>query len=330
MDVAMKRILVGWVCFAIMLSTALAMEGPYPLPFGAHPPSANPTSRMTAYQKKQVSEAFVHAQNAVKQNHTLCKSRTECLRLDLTTLQSFINSNLHHPATPLFQTLHKAVHHDAHHQTFITQWVIFQSLSWQRQQEYRGGLRVYPLPPSPPLVKSYRGTTLITIPGHYNQDDVLTILLQEVDHHHKNCEEYAHCLSTDLKRITNLSQRLAPYDPTRLALKDLYQRIERTANQNIFNTSLYLNLYNPLSPNWHDTLSKHRAKKSTIYGRKEWRQVEKSSHPTRWKWIPARLINGQPAATLQNRPLPSSAKSGSPTSPDWLKYGKEMWKAWKG
>lgn len=258
--------------------------GPLPLP--SHFYQTNPAFKMTPQQKTAVGQAFSWAQQMFNRNHTyLCKNRRDCLSLDLKALATFINSRPTHPARTIFQDIYNTIRQDSHRQKFVTQWVVFSNLSLERQQEYSKGIRVTPIQPLNARLPSGALT-----PAHFNQDDVFTDLLQTVDHSHKNCEGYISCLSADLQIIKHLHNRLAPTDPVRTSLKNLSQIINTMATQKIFNTDIYLKLYNPLSASWNDTLTKHKAKKITAYGYKEWQKVKKSSRAVSWR--APRITNG--------------------------------------
>jgi hypothetical protein len=174
----------------------------------------------------------------------------------------------------------------------MTQWVIFQNLSGKRQQEYRQGLRIYPI--GEQMVWTTRNEKQ---PAIYNQDDVLTRLLEELAHHHNNCQGYTGCLKRDLNIIANMQNRLAYNDPVRNTLQNIQNNIRDLASREIFNTILYLKLYNPLQSNWYEALQKHQSEKSVGYGRKEWQGIKRGTRPRRW--IPARIMNGQPTGQAQ-------------------------------
>lgn len=310
--------------------------GPLPLPFASQSYPPNPTSHMTPQQKIAVNQTLMNAQNAFQQNHLLCTSRGSCLNRDLTSIANFINKNPRHPAQPILQNIYNVIRHDSRRQKFTTQWVVFQNLSAHRQIEYRSGLRIVPIQPQ--TVKAAWGTTWITAPAQYNQDDVFTALLQQIDHHHKNCDEYITCLAGDLQIINGLYNRLAVTDPVRLSLTNLAQIIKRISNQKIFNTLVYLKLYNPLNPDWYDTLKKHKAKNIANYGHAEWQQVERSSPATTWR--SARITNGTPigrneAFRTNMQGLKSNAQDVRSRAQDqkksiaqWWKENKDLFKGW--
>jgi hypothetical protein len=278
----------------IMIQTLSGFEaramGPIPLPSQLY--QVNPASGMTPQQKVDVQQAFSWVGATFQQNHNYCKSRGECLNLDLGALTNFINSHPTHPAKPLFQNVYNIIRQDSQQQKFVTQWVVFQNLSQHRQEEYRNGVRITPIRPQ--YVRTPAGSTA---PAFFNQDDVLTSLLQAIEHRHKNCEEYITCLSGDLQIIKSLHDRLALNDPVRSSLKNLKQIIKNLANQKIFNTNLYLTLYNPLSADWGNTLKKHKAKKIASYGYAEWRQIAKNSQAV--SWHAPRMTNGIPLSQSQ-------------------------------
>jgi len=249
---------------------------------------------MTPSQRLAVQKAFIWADNAFKRNHAVCRSRGECLNFDLRSLTSYIHTYPNHPATPLFANIFNMIRFDSQHQKFVSEWVIFQKLSPARQSEYRSGIRVTPIQPQ--YVRAAWGATWISKPGFFNLDDVLTYLIQEIDHRHKNCNQYLNCLNGDLQYLTYLSNRLALGDPARNTLSRLRVDINTLANHKMFNTSLYLALYNPLNPAWNDVLRKHKAKKLAGYGYSEWRKIERSSRALRWQ--APRFTNG--ASIQQN------------------------------
>ena len=187
----------------------------------------------------------------------------------------------------MFTKIHNTIRHDSQYQKFVTQWVIFENLSTQGKDQYYKGIRLNQILPQTVITRLGERTW-----AHFNQDDVLTDLLQKVDHHHKNCNEFITCLRGDIKILNHLHQNLAPTDPLRPFLKILEKNIENLASKVIFDTILYLKLYNPLTPDWNDTLKKHKAKKTTAYGYKEWRKIEKNSRAVNWR--APRVTNGQP------------------------------------
>jgi len=281
------------LCLSITLQTfgiceAKAM-GMGPLPLPSHFYQTNPAFKMASQDKIAVGQAFSWAQQTFEQNHKyMCNNRRDCARLDLKTLKTFIENRPTHPAKTMFQNIYNIIHNDYHHQIFVTQWVIFSNLSPQRRNEYVKGTRIAPLQP-----QNIRLPSGAVAPAHFNQDDVLTDLLQAVDHSHRNCEAYTACLSADLQIVKHFYNRLTPTDPVRLSLEKMHSAIRNLASQQIFNTIKYLRLYNPLSADWNNILEKHKAWKTTAYGYKEWRKVQKEGHrPVRW--LAPRIINGAP------------------------------------
>jgi len=279
------------LCLSVILQIFGIFEtkamGPLPLPSRFY--QTNPAFKMAPQEKVAVGQAFSWAQQMVEQNHTYsCKNRRDCLRLDLKALKTFIENRPTHPAKTMFQNLYNMIRHDSHHQIFVTQWVIFSSLSLQRQNAYSKGTRVAPLQPG-----NVRLPSGAVAPAHFNQDDVFTDLLEAVKHNHRNCEAYTACLISDLQIIKRFYNLLTPTDPVRLSLGNIYNATKSLAGQQIFNTAKYLQLYNPLSADWNNILEKHKARETTAYGYKEWRKVEKESHrPVRW--LAPRIINGVP------------------------------------
>ena len=313
------------LCFGLFIAILGSLEvnamGPVPYPYPTQTSQtyqANPTYRMTPPQKLAVSQAFLWAQNAFLQNHKVCRSRGECLNLDLRSLANFISTHPSHPAQPMFHNIYNIIRLDSQHQKFVSQWVIFQNLSPSRQSEYRNGLRIDPIQPQ--YARAPWGMTWVSTPAFFNQDDVLTDLLQEVDHYHKNCNQFLTCLRGDLQIINNLYNRLATNDPVRLSLRNLSQNISNSSTRSLFNTTLYLNLYNPLSPDWNNTLTKHKAHKLASDGYTQWHQIEKSSRPASWQ--PPRLTNGTPI--LQNQPSLPTTPINKNTLREWWREKRNI------
>lgn len=264
--------------------------GPIPMLNPGQTYQTNPAYKMTAQQRYAVSQAFAWAQNAFQRNHSVCRNRGECLNLDLRSLTGYINTYPQQLATRFFQNIFNIIRNDSVHQRFVSEWVVFQNLSPERQAEYRNGVRMTPIQPQNVITASGTST-----PAFFNQDDVFTDVLQSIDHHHKNCDQFVTCLRGDLQIINNFYERLSYADPVRAALQRLSRIISTLATQKMFNTSLYLDLYNPLSPNWSDVARKQKAKKLGSYGYSEWKKVERSSRPSSWRT--PRITNGTP----QNR-----------------------------
>jgi hypothetical protein len=275
----------------------------------------NPMYRMSIAQKATVKNAFIWAQNAFQRNHSVCRNRDECLSLDLQTLRNYINNYPKSTANIFFKDIYNIIYHDALRQKFTTQWVIYQQLSPARQADFRNGLRITPV-----QSRNVMGPNGTITPAFYNQDDVFTDLLQEVDHHHKNCDQYITCLRGDLTIIDNIDRRVNVNDPIRYSLRNLKAIITTEARVKIFDTSLYLNLYNPFSPNWYDMTKRHKAKKLSSYGYQQWKQIERSSRAV--TWLNPRFTNGAPQSYSpgspvyqqpqpQYQPQPQPAQSGS-------------------
>jgi hypothetical protein len=296
-----------------------ALQGPistYAPPFY----QSNPVSQMTSDQQNHVRRAFANIKVAFETVHARCQSRKDCLKQDLAVLQNFFIDHPEHPANPALHELNKAILHDSARHIFTTQWVIFQKLSQARQKEYRQGIRVFPIKKQ--MVWVPQGEQQAT----YNQDDILTRLLEELAHHHNNCQGYTGCLTRDLNIIANMQNRLAYNDPVRNTLKSLQDNIRNLASREIFNTILYLNLYNPLRPNWYEALQKHQSAKSLGYGRKEWQDIKRGTRPRRW--ISARITNGQRVGQTQyqsQRQYQSSqTQSQSQSQPQSQNQGKKV------
>lgn len=295
--------------------------GPLPTPIPNQNYQPNPVNRMSPSQRYAVNQTFINAERAFQQNHLLCSTRANCLQLDLNSLSDFIYRNPYHPARPLIQNVYNIIRRDAYHQKFTTQWVIFQQLSPQRQAEYQQGLRFVPIQPQ--SVQTYVGGVWVTAPAQFNQDDVFTALLQEEEHYNRNCDVYDTCLTGNIQIIRNLYNRLAVSDPVRPSLSKLAQMIKNVANRQIFNTIVYLRLYNPLNRlDWDDVLQKHKAKNVANYGHDEWKKIEKSSRANTWH--SARITNGSPVDS--NDPLRARIQAQKKTAKDWLQENKETLK----
>lgn len=325
------------LCISLLISilgaTPSLSMGPVPLPYSNQSYQVNPTARMSPQQKTAISQSFSWAKSMVQHNHAyLCKTRRDCLHLDLNVLTTAINRDPNHPVVPFFKNVYTLIRSDAHRQKFVTQWVIFNNLSAAAQADYRNGIRVSPFQPQ--YVKSTRGT----VPAFFSQDDVFASLLEEINHRHKNCEDYVTCLSGGLQIIKKLYNRLAPQDPVRPHLQSLHTIIKDLATGSIFDTLTYLIFYNPLSPFWNDTLKKHKARKLTAYGYKEWRQVQKGSRVSSWR--APRVTNGIPLTQNQSfrskmegfRPkgddFRANFQSKKSSARDWWHENKKIFKGW--
>ncbi|MBM3467805.1 MAG: hypothetical protein FJX71_00040 [Alphaproteobacteria bacterium] len=296
------------------------MGGPFPSPYASTTSSDNPTYRMSNQQRDAVNRAFANAQNAVRQNHSLCSSRGDCIKLDTTTLTSFVNSNPNHPARPYFEDILGRIRYDVPRQKFGTEWVIYQNLSAQRQQEFRDGLRIVPFQPQ--LVRAAWGSQYISTPAYYNKDDVLTSLLQEISQSHRNCYDYIGCVSSDQQIIGSFINKLAPGDPVRDALTRLSYTIDFLSKRKVFDTDLYLRLHNPLNPDWYDTFRKNRTKEFAGYGLTEWQNVIRYSRPTRW--YSARVTNGTPSRQQPAQPqYNQQSYYGQPSYSHQPPYGQQ-------
>lgn len=279
--------------------------GPFPMPTSPNVYyQTNPTAYMTPNQKAWVKYGFDWAWKAFQQNRLTCQTRAQCLHADLNALQTYVNQYPNHPESTMLKNIHNLIKQDAQQQKFVSQWIVFQSLSPSRQAEYRSGLRITPIQSQ--SVMAPWGMTSVSKPAFFNQDDVLTQILQQIVHFHKNCNQYVTCLRGDINIIRNVLNRLAPNDPVRGLLSNpnypsgnsLIERIEGMATSKLFNSFLYLKLYNPLDTSWSDTFRKHKAKKLAGYGYTEWKSVEKSSSPpTRWKY--PTVTNGAPITQYQ-------------------------------
>jgi|GEM_PF-3304562 len=297
------------VFFATSVGNAMNYAGPFPMPYPAQTyNTTNPTSHMDFKQRLSVQEAFKFIQNSFQINHNQCETRGACLNLDLTALLNYIRYHPNHPVNPIFRNIYTIIHQDARHQIFTTQWVIFKNLSPQRQQEFRNGLRILPLKPQ--MVRVRKGNNWITAPAYYDQDDVLTVLLEEIEHSHRSCTEYTSCLSNDQQILKSLYNRLDAADPTRRALSELSQIIKNLSDHYPFDTTFYLNLYNPLGPDWYDILKKHKVKHLTAYGHQEWKQTQQNTRAL--NWYLARPTNGQ----IINQ---------TPTQQGFRTYSKQEW-----
>jgi len=279
-----------------VLLTASSVEarwpaaGPYPTPYSPQPYQTIAPYPLSPQQVPYVRQAFSDMQYAFQHNHSVCRTRGECLRLDLASLTNFVNMNPSHPANPLFQNINNLIRTDSRNQKFTSQWVIFQNLSPQRQTEFRNGLRIAPVRPQ--KVNKALGVNWVTAPATFNQDDVFTAVLEEIDHRHKNCDGYIACLSADLQIINNVRNRLSQIDPIRTSLSMLREIVKNKGVQTKFDSSLYLKLYNPLSPDWYDAAKKHRAKHLAGTGYTEWHKIDRN--PRQARWYSARITNGTP------------------------------------
>jgi hypothetical protein len=136
-----------------------------------------------------------------------------------------------------------------------------------------------------------------------------------------------------------MQNRLAYNDPARNTLQNLQDNIRNLASREIFNTILYLNLYNPLRPNWYEALQKHQSAKSVGYGRKEWQAIKKGTRPRRW--ISPRITNGQLTGQTQrqshrqNQPQPRTQSQSQSQSQNqgkkallqiWDKLGERLFR----
>lgn len=288
-------------------------SGPYPS-YSPQPYQTVAPYPLSSQQAPYVRQAFADMEYAFQNNHVKCRTRGECLRLDLSSLMAFVNMNPGHPAIPLFENIYNLVRADSQRQKFSSQWVIFQNLSPQRQNEFRNGLRIAPLRPQ--KVKKPWGISWISAPATFNQDDVFTIVLEEVDHQHKNCEGYVGCVTADVQVINRVRDRLSTIDPVRTSLAMLREILKSKANQTIFNASLYLTLYNPLKPDWYDAIRKQQARHLAGEGYTQWHQIERNPHQAHW--YSARITNGTPVTITPYgqgtafTPAPYPVAPGSP------------------
>jgi hypothetical protein len=301
-----------WLLITAFSSMEAKSIGPFPLP--TNPQLAfqtNPTAYMTSNQRAWVKYGFDWIQGAFQQNRKVCNTRAQCLNLDLNSLATYIQRYPAHPESTMLKNISNLIRQDSMRQKFVSQWIVFQNLSPMRQTDYRAGLRITPIQPQNVLAPW--GMTFVSTPAFFNQDDVFTEVLQEIDHFHKSCSEYVGCLRGDLQIIRNVSNRLASNDPLRTALynpydpnaKSLYNKIAGAANNKLFDTFLYLQLYNPLNASWNDTFLKHKAKKFAGYGYAEWKNVEKgASRPSRWQY--PRVTNGTPTTQYQTYGTPQT------------------------
>ena len=323
------------MCLGVVLltlgSAEARIDGPFPTLY--NPAQTIPPYPVTPQQKPYIRQAFNEMHYSFQQNHALSKDRNECLRLDLASLVNFVKSNPSHPATPLFQKIFKLIRSDFPNQKFAAQWVVFQNLSSQRQNEFRSGLRISPLRPQ--NVQKAWGVERITAPATFNQDDVFTVVLEEIEHQHKNCEGYAGCLSADLQTINRIRNSLSNIDPVRTSLSLLRELIKNKADHNIFNSQLYLTLYNPLSPDWYDATKKYKAKHIAGSGYSQWNQVRTNTRQTRW--YSARVTNGTPVTITPVGQKPAFVPAPYPVARDNSlkqfmnmaeKYAKDYIKKW--
>lgn len=312
----------------ILCAHSTSASGPFPMPYSYHTYPTNPANKMTPQTRYAVQQAFLWAQGAFQQNHSVCRNRNECLSFDLQSLQQYIQRNPNHPATQFFQDIYNIIRHDAAHQKFVSEWVIFQNLSPARQMEFRNGLRVTPVRPQYVVTPSGAVT-----PAFFNLDDVLTDLLQEIDHDHRSCELYNACLQRDLLRVNNMYSRLTAGDPARLSLSNLYQNIVNISSsaRNRFDTNLYLNLYNPISTSWYDLSRKYKARKQATYGYYEWKKIEKTSRPTSWhapRYTNGRTIPPTPYSypVRQYPPVPQGSVNPSQNNSWYNKATDWLWR----
>ncbi|MGV8948668.1 MAG: hypothetical protein ACOH2E_04795 [Candidatus Paracaedibacter sp.] len=285
--------------------------GPYPTPYNPQSYQTVAAYPVSPQQAPYIQRAFADMKYAFNNNHASCNTRGECLRRDLSSLTAFVNMNPSHPANPLFQKIYNLIRNDSKNQKFTSQWVIFQNLSPQRQNEFRDGLRIAPLRPQ--KVNKAWGAKWITAPALFNQDDVFTAVLQEIDHHHKNCDGYIGCLSADFQIINGVRDRLSNVDPARTSLSMLREIVRNKGNQAIFNSDLYLTLYNPLGPNWYDTARKHNAKHLAGTGYTQWHQIKQNSRQA--KWYSARITNGTPVTITPSSQNPAFTPTPYPVAP---------------
>ena len=286
-------------------------SGPYPTPYTPQPYQTTAPYPLSSQQIPYVRQAFADMQYAFQHNHASCNTRGECLRRDLSSLMTFVNMNPSHPANPLFQKIYNLISTDSKAQKFTSQWVIFQNLSPQRQSEFRNGLRIAPLRAQ--KVNKAWGVNWITAPATFNQDDVFTVVLEEIDHHHKNCDGYLGCLSADLQIINGVRDRLSKVDPIRTSLSMLREIVKNKGIQARFNSDLYLTLYNPLSPDWYDTAKKHKAKHLAGTGYADWHQIKQN--PSQAKWYSARITNGTPVTITPHGQNPAFIPAPYPVAP---------------
>ncbi|MBX9804838.1 MAG: hypothetical protein K2Y18_03680 [Alphaproteobacteria bacterium] len=319
------------ICLGVVLLGLgkLQAMGPFPLPYATYTNISNPANSMTPQQKTHTNQVFGMTENAFIQNHRVCRTRVECLNMDLTTLRNFIYSNPYDVSKPYVQKVYDVINYDEKLQKFTTQWVIYQNLSPQRQREYvQNGIRFVPI--QPVNARFVYGNRWITAPANYNRDDALTSLLPIIDRNHKNCVGFTACLAGDRQIIANLVNRLSPSDPLRNFLWNLSTTVYNIAMTSKFNTILYLRLYNPINPDWHDTLLKHKAKKLAGYGYIEWKQVSKASVPR--SWHSARMTNGVQATQSQNyvanlTPIDSTPLYGKSVG-QWLRDNRDLFRRW--
>lgn len=304
-----KMICLGAVVLTLEGAEA-RIDGPFPTLY--NPVQTLPSYPVTPQQTPHIRQAFDDMHFSFQQNHALSKDRNECLRLDLASLANFVKSNPSHPATPLFRKIFTLIRSDFPNQKFAAQWIVFQNLSPQRQKEFRNGLRISPLQPQ--KVQKAWGVKWITAPATFNQDDVLTTVLEKIEQQHRNCEGYAGCLSADLQIIDGVRNRLSNIDPVRTSLSMLRELVRHKADQNIFNSELYLTLYNPLNPDWYDARKKFKAKHLAGAGYAQWNQVRISSPQPRW--YSARITNGTLVTTTPVGQNPAFVPAPYPVAPD--------------
>jgi len=302
---------IAWLTLVSINARIWDSTGPYPTPYAPQSYRIIAPYPYSSQQAPYIRQAFADMQYAFQNNHASCKTRGECLRRDLASLLTFINMNPTHPAVPLFQNIHNLIQTDSKNQRFTSQWVIFQNLSPQRQNEFRNGLRIAPLQPQ--RVNKAWGVRWITAPATFNQDDVFTFVLEKIDKHHNNCDSYIGCLSADLQIVSGVRDHLSKADPVRTSLSMLRVIIRTKANQTIFNTNLYLTLYNPLGPDWFDAARKHKAKHLAGAGYTEWHQIKQN--PRQDKWYSARITNGTPVIMTPVGQSPTFTPAPYPTAP---------------
>lgn len=304
------------MCLGIVVLTLggaqARIDGPFPTLY--NPVQTIPPYPVTSQQTPYIRQAFEEMHFSFQQNHALSKDRNECVRLDLASLVNFVRSNPSNPAVPLFRKIYTLIRSDFPNQKFAAQWVIFQNLSPQRQNEFRNGLRISALQPQ--KVQKAWGVKWITAPATFNQDDVFTVALEEVEKQHRNCEGYAGCLSADLQIINNVRNSLSNIDPARTSLSMLREIVRHKADQNIFNSDLYLTLYNPLSPDWYDARKKFKAKHIAGAGYTQWDQVRTYTPHQNWRWYSARVTNGTPVTITPAGQKPAFVSAPYPVAPD--------------
>jgi hypothetical protein len=293
------------LCFGLLALASSILwvraDGPFPTPYSyqSYPTyQTNPSARMTDAQKRDIQAAFAWVDYAFNKNHTVCRDRNECLSLDLESLRRYIEMYKNNPSAPYLREVYNIILNDSLKQKFVSEWIIFQNLSPTRQSEYVNGLRVTPIRPQ--YITRSDG---LTMPAYFNIDDVLTDLLESIDHYHKNCDHYVNCLRGDLQIVNSQYKRLATGDPARITLTNLYRNINYTSSKGRFDTNLYLKLYNPLSPSWSDMNAKYKARKLTEPGYQRWKEIEKVSRPRSWKT--PRFSNSYPPNQYSRAPSSS-------------------------